>query len=962
MNLFSRKKSIFILATILLIVSVLIFPKIAQADVAGFLANLTSQLLMQIIYVMGQLLLIAINILIKVASFNDFIGANIVTIGWTIVRDIANLAIVVALMVIAFYTALNSANYEYKKMLPKLIAAAILINFSKEITGFLIDIAQVVMMTFVHAFENIAAGNLTYGFGLQDLLSVRGQAQGAGVDVNDWSILGAFALAALMVLVALGVVVTMAIMLLARIVTLWLLVIFSPIAYVAGLIPGGKKHADEWWSTFNKNVIFGPVLAFLFWLSMTVLSQVTEQNRLVNLEMQATQYLQGGASATSQESYAYFASQVSSPQRVFDYMVTTALLIFCLIVAKRAGVTGAEVAGNFMNKLQGAGKWIQRRPGVWGRKGLERAKVSYAGAGVAALAQRARTSWAGKRLGFDKEYAETQAAKRRAIMTERLGGRRGEGAIRTWQYQQAMKKQKEMDERGQLEGGEDALRALLYSRIKAGKMDDARAVMLKMAGSKGANLKTDDLEKYREALGVVKNSGTQTERDYKLLMEELMAAQKASGDTMAEYKFGVQRDMAGNLGYIQNMAEKVKDNFEKKREADFNDTGIFKAFDETKPEFLEILNQLGQKTNMQALNSEGREGYAKILQRTIAKWANGDETIKGLVGGNIKIGADGGLEGNYVELLKKMKAKQFIRGTGEAVVEKKDERLSEKEKANVLKGLSEFNEMISTEKLKEVYNKVKGKEVEKGKKEAFFDLGVPGEFDEEVKEKIIRPLAQSREMAPKLYQLSSLIRKGDNRLAKIALGEVGGLVKNYGTSDILKPGSMEKYSGEEAFDNSMVGKKMKMLAENYGIDLKGGNYKLEAFEKLNEEQKKQAADLVESVMYDIENAIVPSFRPKNEQQKIKNSRIITKNSLGLISASLDKMITQGLSSSNRDKVVNGVLHSLDIAIEHATHWNKAGVNELKQMKEKAQGLREGKINFQDFKNEVGIVLNKYQTK
>src|SRR3989338_9176085 len=71
------------------------------------LLMLTGWLAEILIYVLGQLLLIAISILIKVASFNDFVNANIVSIGWVIMRDIANLGIVVVMLIMAFGTTLN---------------------------------------------------------------------------------------------------------------------------------------------------------------------------------------------------------------------------------------------------------------------------------------------------------------------------------------------------------------------------------------------------------------------------------------------------------------------------------------------------------------------------------------------------------------------------------------------------------------------------------------------------------------------------------------------------------------------------------------------------------------------------------------------------------------------------------------------------------------------------------------
>ena len=63
---------------------------------------------------------------------------------------------VVVLLIIALATILNQEKYSYKTWLPKLILMAVLINFSKMICGLIIDVAQVVMMTFVNAFKDVS--------------------------------------------------------------------------------------------------------------------------------------------------------------------------------------------------------------------------------------------------------------------------------------------------------------------------------------------------------------------------------------------------------------------------------------------------------------------------------------------------------------------------------------------------------------------------------------------------------------------------------------------------------------------------------------------------------------------------------------------------------------------------------------------------------------------------------------
>ena len=82
---------------------------------------------------LGQILILLMRVLVSIAEFNNFINAQPIVLGWTIVRDVCNMFFVVIMLVIAFATVLRIENYSYKKLLPKLVIMAILINFSKMI-------------------------------------------------------------------------------------------------------------------------------------------------------------------------------------------------------------------------------------------------------------------------------------------------------------------------------------------------------------------------------------------------------------------------------------------------------------------------------------------------------------------------------------------------------------------------------------------------------------------------------------------------------------------------------------------------------------------------------------------------------------------------------------------------------------------------------------------------------------
>src|SRR3989344_1334499 len=68
---------------------------------------------------------------------------TLVHVGWQLVRDIANLGFVLVIIVIAFATILKFEQYGVAKLLPKLIAAAIIVNFSFAIAAVFINFTNI---------------------------------------------------------------------------------------------------------------------------------------------------------------------------------------------------------------------------------------------------------------------------------------------------------------------------------------------------------------------------------------------------------------------------------------------------------------------------------------------------------------------------------------------------------------------------------------------------------------------------------------------------------------------------------------------------------------------------------------------------------------------------------------------------------------------------------------------------
>jgi len=336
------------------------------------------------ISLIGRLLIIFIDLLLWVSKFNQFIDSNAVVIGWVVVRDLANIFFVVIMLTIALGTMFNLQSYEYKKLLPKLMVAVILVNFSKMIVGLTIDVGQVIMLTFVNAFKEVGAAAIVNGLSLQAMFDLKEMVEDVGGDnkIEYWSLFGSACLALVMLLVASVVVLQLVVVLLFRIIMLWVLIIFSPIAFVASVMPTSPLQKvgffGQYWLYLSKYIIVGPILAFFLWLSFSIMQTINQGSNIHIIDLQRD---------NTKSNAEYLATKISDPQNMFDYMTTIALLLASLMITQQMGVMGGAMGMNAVNKIKSkagamASSWAKnRKEGITGR--LDRASIkAQAGLGL----------------------------------------------------------------------------------------------------------------------------------------------------------------------------------------------------------------------------------------------------------------------------------------------------------------------------------------------------------------------------------------------------------------------------------------------------------------------------------------------------------------------------------------------------------------------------------------------------
>jgi len=354
-----HKKLLIIVLPLILVIGSFVFGNYAHAQ-TGWATDIMTGILSRFIWALGLILALVIHGLIYIASYQEFITSPAVSYGWAMVRDVSNMFFVVILMIIAFGTILHLENYNYKKWLPKLILMAILINFSKTICGLLIDLAQVVMLTFVNAFKDVGSANIADMLGITKIVTMADN----GGDSSFSTIVGAYILGLIYLLVAIVVMVTMMAMLAMRLVMIWIYVVLSPLAYLLAAFPGGQKYASQWWSEFIKNLIVGPVLAFFIWLSLVSLSGVNNMadNAAKNTDVNTKGAVDtavikqaGGSLGNTASVNNDIGTEASTPSALIGFVVGIGMLLGGLKISQEIGGAAGGLAGKGMAKInQGA--------------------------------------------------------------------------------------------------------------------------------------------------------------------------------------------------------------------------------------------------------------------------------------------------------------------------------------------------------------------------------------------------------------------------------------------------------------------------------------------------------------------------------------------------------------------------------------------------------------------------------
>lgn len=343
---------------------------------AYWLATLGNYLLHKVAWIVGLLL-----------GARKFMTNPLVERGWPFVQGVANLGFILALIFIAITVVLRLDNFNVKKLIPRLLLAALLVNFSLLIGVILIDLSRVLMAIMVKALGNTSVEDIAV-----DILftsKIFNQAlqfkrvlsdPGAGFNIVTDSTLK-MVIAAVFIWGLLGAFFTLMVGLFMRYIMLILLLIVSPLAYLALAFPGMGSLATRWWKEFIKYVFYGPIVLFV----LVLLVGIT--NRGAKFIIPDLFGAAPGAPAVQ-----------DTLNSIISVTIVIVMLIAAATVGKQMGIAGSAAAVGFASKWGKRAAYYGSGAGlaVAGGRGVRRG-AAYAGQ-VAKSAATRELKYTGKRV------------------------------------------------------------------------------------------------------------------------------------------------------------------------------------------------------------------------------------------------------------------------------------------------------------------------------------------------------------------------------------------------------------------------------------------------------------------------------------------------------------------------------------------------------------------------------------
>lgn len=317
-----------------------------------------------VLYATGKLLdfILRYTILDLKIHIDQLTGINV---AWKVIKDLMNIAFIFILVYKGIELIIGAGSREsIKKFISALVLAALLVNFSLFFTKVLIDASNIVTIGFYKTIIqsggapipiNGPTGQPLYqaegisipfmkNLGLSTFYSkgsfdsIRSNAGG------NWNMVILPLMGIFLFMITAFVFTAVAIIFVIRYITLIILLVLSPIAYMGSALPGFGSSSKEWWDTLTGQLIFGPLYMIMTWIVLTLMSTA---GFIVN-NTASWGDLVSGMEISSNVPY-----EQSPISLVFNFVMLIGLVIASLLISKSAASRGSKFVGKAVGSASG---------------------------------------------------------------------------------------------------------------------------------------------------------------------------------------------------------------------------------------------------------------------------------------------------------------------------------------------------------------------------------------------------------------------------------------------------------------------------------------------------------------------------------------------------------------------------------------------------------------------------------
>lgn len=191
-------------------------------------------------------------------------GGNVLFRVWQEFRNLANIGLVIGtlLIVIAYLANYKLANYQIKKVLPKIISLALMINLSFLLVQVSTDLSNVVGVGLFNFFSGIV------GVNPPNIQSIVSNVLAGGLVVGV-ALIAPILLIPILIFTILSIFMIM-IMFAFRDAAFTILTILTPVALISLFLPNTKRLFNIWKNTFWSIILIPPLIGLLFGSSQFV--------------------------------------------------------------------------------------------------------------------------------------------------------------------------------------------------------------------------------------------------------------------------------------------------------------------------------------------------------------------------------------------------------------------------------------------------------------------------------------------------------------------------------------------------------------------------------------------------------------------------------------------------------------------------------------------------------------------